>query len=497
MVTTVKGETLGRAARDRGVIYPGGQQNVGLDTGITTDTGDLAPIPPVYTRFPEPLACIAAAQWIRKSIDEGTLNAQARRDSRLSLIRPEDDTLPTAARVTAQKCGSRFTLATTTHEQWPDLFLLRLMEGRDTAAYGMLDQLLAMVKPATRAQLLSWAIEQYLAAKPARLEAAEAATARLDTMVGDNTMWQLQRGAHDALFKFALLYSSWPLIDRYGTAWIAFERANVATLGAGTLLDVYRQLLEGAFIEAPDSVSAVAKRLRADFSAPAVQQVLTAVSRNGGEALDPKVCQLNLTSATPIAQIVSELLPTYMSTTSAAPPLHADFWFPPPGSSPGDTVRPTSGRISLIYRWVGTHSGGSGGCEGTINNCRDQTNVLKGLLDRYGTRLSGTVVVDASGFTMFHVPASPAEVARSYQWYFQQFLKLPVAVAVRMRPVREQRPLPDGRIFYRDATAYHDVYSQNLFVVTGRRNELVYELPVLAESAVSRLNHVIAHEEAQ
>lgn len=471
-----------------------------VDTGITTDTGDLAHTPPIYTRFPEPLACIGAMEWMLRSLTGGTLEAQAQQDTRLGLARPEDDTLPTAALATAQACGGRFTLANTPSAQWRDLFVLSLLEGKDTLAKTVLTKLLAEAgsSASARGDLLLWATERYLAVKPARLAAAEAVVAQLDAMGQGSAVWAQQQSAHDAMFKFALLYSSWPLMERYGAAWIAFARDRLAgpQPGVTLLVSIYRQLLEGAFVEAPDSVSAVANRLRTEFSTPVAQQILTTACSKGGGVIGPEICHLGLNGSTPIAQILSATLPGYMRIASPAPRLHADFWFPPPGSSPGDTIRPVQGPMSIIYRWVGTEREPGAGCEEMFENCRNQTNVLKGLLDRYGPRLAGTVVVDASGFTVLHVPASPAEVAQSYRWYFQQFLKLPVAVAVRMRPVAERRPPPDGRIVYSDTTSYRDVYSRNLVVIVGRRKQILYQVPSLVASEVSRINHVIAREDA-
>jgi hypothetical protein len=99
---------------------------------------------------------------------------------------------------------------------------------------------------------------------------------------------------------------------------------------------------------------------------------------------------------------------------------------------------------------------------------------LKTLLKRYGARIVVTIVVDATPATVLRDSvASPPAVAQSFQWYFHQYLGLPVTVAVRRRPVAQQRPVPDGRVTY-GATPDADVYSDVTVTLVNRQQQIVY-----------------------
>jgi hypothetical protein len=111
-----------------------------------------------------------------------------------------------------------------------------------------------------------------------------------------------------------------------------------------------------------------------------------------------------------------------------------------------------------------------------------------------------TVVVDAeAGFTVLEVPAEPEAVAQSYRWLFQQYLGLPVAVAVRIQPKQSQRPEPDGRIIYANDSPYNDIYSRSgVVLVANRAGKAVYEAGSLRSDADRvRLEDVVKHEEAK
>jgi hypothetical protein len=129
--------------------------------------------------------------------------------------------------------------------------------------------------------------------------------------------------------------------------------------------------------------------------------------------------------------------------------------------------------------------------------------LLKTLLSHSGEGIAVTMLVDADPRTVLFVPDTPRAVAQSYQWYFQQYLGLPVTVAVRMRELDDQFPAPDGRKLYRE-TPYTDLYSAHGITVIDRHQQAVLEFGDwrrgfrgLGSDNAKVLAKVVAHEMAK
>jgi hypothetical protein len=490
------------------------------DTGITTDTGDFAPSRE-YLRYTRPLACITAAVDARAF-------AQRRHATQIQVdagfLRPDEDTLPAAVVAVARTCGARFTPGTTAPADLPDLFTLALWEANDTLAQTVLTALLAQAgTPKARGERLVWAVQQYLGMPsgelpqrsqnmpPAKVAAAEAVAQHVDAL-GD-AAWALKLQAHAVLLAFGRAYSVWPLVARQGAHVIALTRNHLTQPGLDSLWTAYQALLEVAWLEQPDFVSGVAARLRAEFSRPEVQwALLNACQAPTGNSRLPCVTleqyresnasgaiAIPITDSTSLAMLTAAMVGDHRHAPRALPPLRADYWFPAPkGGVAGDSLHPAvPGRVTLIYH---VSDGGGGSGRSCRQGCPPITNQLEALLARYPDQLAVTVVIDAAaGFTALEVPATSAAMAQSYQWLFQQYLKLPVAVAVRVKPVMAQLPPPDGRIRYAGETPYNDFYERGRWValVTNRSGEAIYESTSLERNdGRVQLADVVKHEEA-
>jgi hypothetical protein len=399
----------------------------------------------------------------------------------LGLRSVADDTLPAAAAAVARACSARFTLANTAKPNLPDLFKLALYAGHDTLAQSVLTTLVAQAAtPKDKATQWMWGVETYLAAQPGRVAAASAAAAQLDALGAD--FWLLQTQAHDAIIQRANTYLNRALLQRELSKLATVAQGHMDDLTPGLLNEgfplwqAYLALLRVTWLVAPDSMTAAAQQLQTAFTPPGIQRSLQVFCH-----LPFHYCAPPLT-VTPMEQIPVEQLTTavlatqrlLVPTPEPAPPLHADFWFPPPQSGgqrgthgvAGDTLQPAAGTFSVIYHWSTNRRSCS-----QFNLCDGNMLFVKGLVARYGTAVSVTMLVDADSVTALSVPATPQAVAQSYQWFFQTYLGLPVRVAVRTRTLAKQLPAPDGRMFFGE-TRYRDPYSQHTVTLVNPQQQI-------------------------
>ena len=473
------------------------------DSGITTDTGDLAPRPRTYARYGTPLACLAATSNVRNVVAQ---MPAARLTLTAGFTLPAADTLPAAAIAVARTCGAHFTADKTSKATLPDLFTLALWEMNDTLAQATLAQLVAQENTSEgRGNRLLWGIKQYLAALPARVGAAEAAVAQIDGM--SKASLDLRVEAHQTLVDFGSSSADWPLVARQGRQLITLAQDSLSQARLDVLWKTYKALLTVAWLEYPDSVIAVTARLRTQFSQPAVQQVLVAECRER-DAIKHELCAvqdssstnipvtLPITDTTSLTVLAAAALGANMHAPRSLPPLRSDFWFPAPGGG-GDSLHPASfGHVTLIY-----HVSDGPGAQSCFEGCPAwMMRQLQALLQRYGAEIAVTVLVDAAaGYTVMETPAPSEGVARSYQWLFQTYWGLPVTVVVRIRPVTKHASPPDGRIEYANFPPYNDAYDASWLVqVTNRAGESIYETESLQTNAERmRLAQVVAQQEAR
>ena len=452
---------------------------------LAVDTGDFAAMPPTYVRYTTPLWCLAAAN-IAKHMAQRPLMVQTARIT--GILRLADDTLPASVATVARTCGARFTLANTANDDVPALFDLALLSHDEPTATTILTALVARAEtPTAKAQQLLWGINEYLAASPARIEAAEATAIRLDAIPA--VPWQLQVEARSALLRMTSRYGDRADMQTVLEQLVAITRAHIANASADqsdgieALVRGYGELLKSTWLATPDSAAVIAQQMQALFSPPAVHRSLAQFCTQQAATQSAYKCQAPVGTTPmdriPLPQLITAVLNMNnmflaSATPTPAPPLRADFLFPAPVTgthTTADTTVPTAGRVTVLFH---ARSEG-GGCADNESMCGlDDMLQLKTLLTRYRSDMAATVLVDAMPTTPLDVSATPSEVAQGYRWYFQQYLGLPVTVAVRMRQLVQQLPAPDGRIAYGDP-AYTDSYGPNQGVtVINQQQQIVY-----------------------
>lgn len=440
---------------------------------ITTDTGDFAPGHRNFDRYRDPRWCLAAAQGAL-FIQQRTLEARTATD--VLMYTPAKDTLPSVVTAVTHACVVHLgTADTATHNRYPlARFVLALTEGNDDVAQHMLEEL---VREAPTPHQKAWAFElgiaKYLDAKPARLTAALAAVAQLDTF---STVSDTDRlAAHELLFAYGKVHDDRALVRRETDMSIqiamsmplhAFEsRALMNYWGK------YQELRHLVFIRHPDSARVIAQQLQHDYRSPAfASRIATACREKLTDSLyRATLCQP--VASLPIDSVMTLLAPSWEPhSTPPAEPLRADFLFPEPGRT---IVPPVRGVVSVVLRFAPGCVGGY--FFGIERDCARDYDAIRQLVSRYGaSRVAVTILVYAPPFTLFDELHPPAGVAESYRRFLQDDLKLPVSVAVRNMSVGLQVPTPDGRTYYAEPKGYSDLYSKNLIVVTDGDARVIY-----------------------
>ena len=439
---------------------------------ITTDTGDLAPGPRSFTRYLNPLWCVIAAQ-IRLHELQTSLEAQLSLDT--LRFTPERDTLPTEVGTIARSCGARFTVAGTAVADLPTLFQLAMLAGQDSVARAVVERRVTLAPtPAVRWAVMSEAIDGYLQAEPARLAAVDTLLVQLERE-GAPALVALTH-AHRQLLKFDYATQNRVRMRREAERLLAviphMTESDLEAGGADDAQAAWQYLLILAEQDPSDSLPVVAERLRVFYLQPLLQHYLQALQRTPGGAAGTVPTTL---ADAPLAVVLRHFVYDQFLFDSAravqdiyagqpgrsasgppgpgrpTPPLHVAYWFP---VTPGDTVQPAPGRVSLIvntFDWdcLYRHAellGGLGQC--------NLTNVirLRRLLQRYGPAgLSVTlfVAIPAEPSSVLEREPQPAAtVAQVIARYVHEALRLPVTVAVDTVSLLQQVPAPDGRKFY-------------------------------------------------
>ena len=486
---------------------------------VTTDTGGLAPGHHDFARYTDPLWCVEAARHAR-TVLRMSLAAQAGFDTLQYM--PAQDTLPAQVGRVARDCGSHFTVTGTTVLDLPYLFELALFEGADSLAQAVVARRVALATTdSARWEMLYWAIDGYLHAEPARVAAAQTlvtqldqreptarlARARVHTLLidlADRSSDRL-RVRHEAEYIIAL-------IQQMSLEELAGGYTKELNKGGGQLLEtMWNQVFRVAWIDAPDSLDALAQRLQTVYGMPEIRRYLrgladgTIPSHMFG-SLPPSVIHW------PVGKVLAHFGPQELVTNSLyasneesadtatvpgalMPQVHARYWFP---ATEGDTIQPAPGHVSLIlseaFSFACLNSldallANNSGCnEGLVS-------LLRNVLWRYGkSGLRVTVVANVfadSASVFLRGPLRPDSVAKVLAWYVHDFLKLPVTVAVDTVSLLQAMPAPDGRRFY-GASAMTKEYvgvettrglwhgtgplggDHSVVVMTGRTGQIMY-----------------------
>jgi hypothetical protein len=442
-------------------------------SGITTDTGAFAPGGRDFSRFTLPEQCVGAVQ---EATDDARHSLAVRyRLLTLQDSAPELDTLPQAAVRIARACGARFALAQTAPTDLPSLFTLALMQGNDTLANAVLHrQLSAATTPDTQEAVLADAVWRYLTAEPARVAAAEVACAVADSIAKKHQENSLP--VHDTLLSYARRTFNRPLIRRVANRII--DMGHVVPFAKiqyqyQPLVAAYSALLEVAFFESPDSLTAITQRAKADLSRfPPGRQFPPGYGYAGWAA--------NYKKAT-IEEIKNGLLgfdPGTRAGGAELPPIEAAYWFP--AKVP---AWPPRGHVSLLI-----YDRSVPGCvRGDMNiliyplhGCGMIHTYLPQWTAQYGSAgFDLTMIVNTKGYAVRSIALSPAAEADTIAWYLRTYRKLPATVAVVQSAVRWQVPLPDGRRELDDTTQLgtKDIqldWKRILTILYGRDGTLLY-----------------------
>ena len=392
---------------------------------ITTDTGAFAAGDRDFSRYPTVTFCLLAAQR-RQTLLRSSVAAHTLLDTLHDLRRDTVGTASVAA--VARACGAHFTITNTAPQDLPSLAQYALDEGNDSLARAVVMRLLT---PTSAEEIGSWGEQLFLNAIPARTALADTVVARIDAM-GPRAL-QARIQAHATFLDFWTAARNYDRAQEEAERIVILERdlAGAALTQEGShLLVAYRTLMAQAFWEQTDSMTTIAHRAQQDF------RRFTEASNQGRF--------FQKLSHDPVDSMVTFLAPDLYHTMVSGrqlPPLQADYWFPATGS---DTVQPVQGKITLEV-------GADGYCTIQFRNGDDSycfapvAAAVRRWLSKYRTAgLTVTIVMATPDWTFMDGAVLPAQAAARARWYFQDYLRLPVTVAVQTTQY-DYLPLPDGR----------------------------------------------------
>ena len=415
---------------------------------ITTVPESLAVQRQLFSSYDVPGLCLAAARQ-RQVVLDRTLASQASFD--YLAASHERDTLGEreVARV-ARLCGAKFTAANTAPRDLDDLFHLAILAQDDSLSLAVLArESVLRTTDSARAALFEDAAIRYSESEPMRLGALLSLIARMD-MAGKREV--IFATGIDSIVRQRLNWFEGEAIGlQYAEQLIALgQHGHIPSRHADLLNAAYRVLMWHALVQDPDSMPTVAQRAQQDLG-----------------RVDERWRTLSLD------QMMDSLAPagyrTAFFSTGSPLTLTADYWFPAPGQR-GDTIRPVPGKVNLVC---------AGGEPTQISSGANQNEErfdflgdgyggyavaarIRRWLAAYGAR--GLVITllhsvhgwsRGAGVYTARLYTSPADEARHWQWYYQQFEQLPVTVGLQNQPDTLFLPAPDGRRMPIDARHDH------------------------------------------
>jgi hypothetical protein len=276
-----------------------------------------------------------------------------------------------------------------------------------------------------------------------------------------------------------------PMVTRWAERSIRLTQEALAH--AGTSRDFPG--LRGA------SAQAYAARVRAAYVQHQTDSITTLLQRakNDWERIVPDVWDRFPwdVKAVPLDSIARYLtpVPTYAGKLGEIyPSLDADYWYPARPSASGSTPL-------TLYIAADADDNMLSGCVSGMSiayfemgTCAPFFDRVRRLTTRYIPRGIRVIVVTGThGMAAVSLPLPPDKEADRLRWYFLEYLKLPVTLAVVQRPVI-QLPPPDGRRrtkalcsqFLKNAPEFNDTstaacrYLSIPLVLLGHHGELLY-----------------------
>lgn len=423
---------------------------------ITTDTGAFAPGHKDFAHYTTPALCGGAAAMARWVVMR-----------QYPAVQDDSFGLGAAAQV-ARTCGARFTAANTKPEDLRLLYELELYAQQDTEAEALAQRLVPAGTAATVRDTLELGLLQ-LALDDGRAAVAETLWTRLDRAGGlarlDNGvlghLWQPEymRENPDGTLWAAHLPAVWR--RRAVEQMIALEiqpARRTVQIAYNRVYNAYSVLLEAAAFQSPDSLVAVAHRAQHDLA------LFPRLLVHAWEGTAWKYADKDWAHV-PLDTLIANVGPFWLGFAQLtghlrAPRLTADYFYPARGQPARDTVWPVPGKVTLLCS--GAKSELPYGTQGyRWDSDLQQAADIREWMRRYGP--AGLVVAivrpaaginDWLGFGKPHTSLAdgielvqsmaPAQEAEAWRWLEQDYLKLPVAVAVQVRH-STFLPEPDGR----------------------------------------------------
>ena len=437
-------------------------------TGVTTDTGAFAYGHQDFSRYPNPLACVAAIGWT-SAVARANIQAVSILDTLQDLAA---DTIGLErVRAVARACGNRFTLANTPDRYLPALLQVAQSTQNDTLAVAVFMRIIQTVgHPARVRQAFSTLNllmggrelsgqfvftpvpgqggstklqELYTLDRPlmqALIHLIDQEGSMSDRVLLQEELREYWKVRHD--MAAALRQSNQVLAAARQLPPHTLVNVNYPYSTAQPVWKVYHDLLRYAFYHWPDSLPAITQRAQRDLGVwQSYVVVLNTVQR--GPIID-------FPTLSPEATI-DTLWPGHArwkeSGRTVIPPLHADFWFGVAPHTVLTTAPSVQGHVTFIMD-------GTVAAHGRIG--ARQASMVRHMLAQYGTQgLAVIAMVGTEGWIDYGsalpgpellAPAAEAEQIRSY---YQEYEHLPVMVGVQVHHYRKL-PLPDGRLAQAD-----------------------------------------------
>jgi hypothetical protein len=369
---------------------------------------------------------------------------------------PYRDTLSSSAVATAKRCAARFTIDNVSASDLLDFACLTLMTQDDAKAAAIADRYVAAIRdPVQRRWALASIGAMYLAAKPARIVAATAIAARLDSLGPPAALQRIMLREKLQQLASRAPYTDGTPIEREALAALtayaqlsASDREDILASGeTGAVLSIF-------FVELIRSMPTALARTK------------ELVSATGYPHLDWFDQILQMMHAPQYFQLIG----------TVAPPLTASYWIDDRGVRPVQ-VSPSGTRVgpdSQTAHWPGPGKL-SIYLRSDVPMSPPMAAMWRRLLSKYGSAISMTIMTKTNGYFRDGPPLSPPEEAARLGKFYQEELELPVTVAVDASSVRT---LSDGRRLMGPAPYENDPYYSG-FLVADQTGKILLAAPGL------------------